>query len=281
MGGASVAAESNNNPSSSSSSRILRTESSDSAGGQTRILPRGTIFESSRRMETADVYTPGSGLIKLSDGSGWAIVPRRDDLDAQYRTHSGAAAATKQGEAMRAYEEVGNAVLTVPAGLHLPMGGADSAWLRIVRRGGVFVSCPPPTGDADGQGNNAATSPGSASSAATAPDSAVGRGQQHPGLGSIPSQESSDVASSVGSSFLEAMFRTPRKRDGGGAGGSNGKDKERRRNEQQQDPKESQSAQLRANPPVNPVLPCGLCVEVDRWEDSGTLSHHSGRRQVS
>ena len=40
-----------------------------------RILPRGSLFEASKRIE--GLYNnPGSGSIKLSDGSGWAIVPR-------------------------------------------------------------------------------------------------------------------------------------------------------------------------------------------------------------
>jgi len=68
-------------------------------------------------METSASYSQGAGLIQLSDRTGWAIVPRQDELDRQYRNFSvvgnGAMAANtvKEGEATRAFEEVGSAAV--------------------------------------------------------------------------------------------------------------------------------------------------------------------------
>ena len=159
-----------------------------------RKLPRGSVFEASKRMENSGAFSKGAGLIKLSDNSGWAIVPRQDELDDQYRNYHGALAGIKEGEATRAFEEVGNAIVD---------DRRAPKYLRVLARGGVSVSLPPPSSflsDDD-------TSPTSSAAGSSAVSGSVGSG-----FGQLTSQES-DVTSSVGSSFLDSMFRTPKKRD--------------------------------------------------------------------
>jgi hypothetical protein len=53
-----------------------------------RYLARGQFFEASQRMEStgsSSLYSNGQGLLKLADGSGWAIIPYEDELVAQFK----------------------------------------------------------------------------------------------------------------------------------------------------------------------------------------------------
>ena len=177
---------------------ILRTASTDSAS-KTRIIPRGKMFEASKRLEVSGLtYTPGAGLIKLADNSGWAMVPNKEELDAQYRNFRGGRAGIEEGEATQAFKEVGNAIID----LHSTNSNMERplVWLRIIHRGGVLISCPPPPDLADADLRSSAT--GSSPHSSTAGSS----------LNVSNVETSSDVAtSSIASSFLDAMFRTPRK----------------------------------------------------------------------
>ena len=100
-----------------------------------RILPKGAIFEASRRMEASAGFSGGAGLIKLSDNSGWAIIPTQDELDLHYLHYHGGIATVKEGEATRAYEEIGNAAIYTD-------DASDCIWVRVVARQGVTVECP-------------------------------------------------------------------------------------------------------------------------------------------
>lgn len=184
---------------------------------KTRILPRGAVFEASKRMEVSDaLLQQGVGLIKLADNSGWAIVPHQKDLEQQYRNYHGGASSVKEGEATRGgYEEIGNAVVFQSA----PSENLDQSFshsrtqdsssstpgvfMRVVARQGATVVCAPlePPVLQDNDNLSPASSP--ASSAVT--------GGTHPDqLALGKSDSASDVASSVGSSFLDAMFRPKR-----------------------------------------------------------------------
>ena len=229
-----------NNPS------ILRTDSTDSAA-RTRSLPRGTLFESSKRSETAELYTSGGSLIKLADDSGWAIIPTHDELDAQYRTVRGGATGRREGEAKQAYEEVGNAITDAPSGTPTPQDARPifkTVWMRIAHRGGVIVSCPPPPAKLQFELTRSPT------------DSTTGSTLSPPG--SHPGVQSHDAssevaASSIASSFLDSMFRTPRK--------AHGLHTSTRRSDIGVG-----IERLKARPPrtkaANSILSCGLCIEV-------------------
>lgn len=109
---------------------------------KTRFLPRGVLFEASKRMEASGSFSRGAGLVKLSDNSGWAIIPRQDELTAQYRNYHGGAASVKEGEASRAFEEVGNAVVDPENSIETP--STPPIWVRVVAKNGIPVACPPP-----------------------------------------------------------------------------------------------------------------------------------------
>ena len=230
---------------------IQRTESSDSTS-RTRILPRGKLFEATARLEVSGLYSPGAGLIKLADNSGWAIVPDKAELDAQYRTFRGGKAVIEEGEASQAFKEVGNAITDIPLN---DQGAGDGIWLRIVHRGGVLVSCPPIPDIVDPEVRSTATS--------SSPHTSV--------AGSSPNTShvgaSSDVgASSMASSFLDAMFRTPRTTrkplQGNGPTGIPRDDSGITSEKSKGRP--PQKASLLA--PIDAILPCGLCVQVEPWE---------------
>lgn len=214
---------------------------------KTRILPRGVVFEASRRMEASGAFNRGAGLVKLSDGSGWAIIPHQDDLHSQYRHFQGGAASVKEGEATRAFEEVGNAVVD-------PEDSAPSnpsIWVRVVAKNGVPVSCPPPVVPVAKDDDTSPTSSAGSSSIVSGGGSNYG----------VLSGPDSDVASSVGSAFLDAMFRTPKKQ--------NHKTVENRTLHEavgrRRDSRAVGDSELQDVPNI---LPCGSCVEVDRWEDT-------------
>jgi len=230
---------------------IHRTESSDSQS-RTRILPRGKLFEATARLEVSGLYSPGAGLIKLADNSGWAIVPDKAELDAQYRTFRGGNAAIEEGEASQAFKEVGNAITDISSNDQGPGAGI---WLRIVHRGGVLVSCPPRPDLADPDMRSNATSSSPHTSVAGSSRSA-----SHVGA-------SSDVgATSMASSFLDAMFRTPRTTrkplQGNGPGAIPLNDSGI--NSEKSKGRPPQKASLLTS--IDAILPCGLCVEVQPWD---------------
>ena len=203
----------------------------------TRVLPCGSLFEASKPMESTGLYSQGAGLIKLSDGSGWAVVPRQDELARQFRSFRGRSADAKDGN-MCAYEEVGHATIE-----NLPLLSLDSTaarslsrtkWLRVACRSGVPVTCPP-SATLDDETSSRGSSAISASN-----------------LGLSLGQES-DVTSSVASTFVEAvMFRTPKKK-GGGA--------ETIATNESPSVKSPPSEKLA----TAPTIPCGMCVEVEKY----------------
>ncbi len=212
---------------------------------KSRRLPRNVFFEASSQMECFEAFNQGLGLIKLADGSGWAIVPRQEELDEQYRKYHVGAASVKEGEATRAFEEVGNAIVEYPEN--------RCVWLRVLPKTGLLVSCPPPlTHELTG-------SPGTSSVGGES--SSAGGGSN---FGLI---RDSEVASAVGSVILEAMFRTPKKKDGDSGGVEN------------HGPTAPPKVIVAGN--EDAVLPCGLCVEVDRWKDPTDPSNSDGSSQAS
>jgi hypothetical protein len=207
------------------------------SSSRTRVLPRGAAFEACRQMESSGAYSQGAGLIKLSDNSGWAIVPRQDELDHQYRNYHGGVAGVKEGEATRAFEEVGNAIID-SSGTESVERGPTTLWLRITAKTGLAVSCPPPVAPTNDDDTSPTSSRGS---------SAISGSIHGSGFGPLSNAES-DVASSVGSAFLDAMFRTPKKKDGDSG--------------DQSAPSRypaSIEKQLQAN-----TVACGMCVEVEK-----------------
>ena len=109
------------------------------ASGKHRILPKGALFEASKRIENAGNYAPGSGLIKLSDNTGWAIIPNQEELRQQYQLHkANVGIGITESEALRAYEEVGNAISSGSS-----RNIENIFWVRIVQQNGVLVSCCP------------------------------------------------------------------------------------------------------------------------------------------
>ena len=249
------------------------------ANSQTRRLPRGALFEASTRMTPASVHE-GSGLIRLSDNSGWAIVPTQADLDQQYRQSGGIASRTAQErEVMQAYEEVGSAVIkTAPASrgssfdqahvddFNSTAGSTSTTWFRVLARAGVSIVCPPPTPDFDA---DTLTSPTSSRG------SSVHTGSNHGSF--LPHGNESDVASSVGSGFLDAMFRsashqTPSKKKVADVDDLRGNDRQQLQQQQQQQQLSSSN-----------TISCGMFVEVEPWTDSpastvSTLSHELSSR---
>jgi hypothetical protein len=209
------------------------------ASSKTRILPRGSLFEASRRMENTGAFSQGAGLIKLSDNSGWAIIPRQDELDRQYRKFSGGGATVKEGEATRAYEEVGNSIIVT---------GPDRVpehWVRIVTRAGVRVYCTPDyRSDAIGEGSSSSRSSISASG------SVVGQSTSN----------DSEIASSVASSFLDTMFGTPKKKE---------------LDKGHETIIRSSSKQESTGVTSIPILQCGCAVAVESWTkvQDGIVSH--------
>jgi len=232
---------------------ILRTDSTDSAS-KTRIIPRGKLFEASKRLEVSGLtYTPGAGLIKLADNSGWAMAPNKEELDAQYRTFRGGRAGIEEGEATQAFKEVGNAIIdlrSTNSNMQRPR-----VWLRIIHRGGVLVSCPPPPdlADADLRSNATGSSPHSSTAGSSLNVSNV--------------DTSSDVAtSSIASSFLDAMFRTPRKPPSGVQPNDSGIASERSRRRLSR--RTAQTGKVATH--FDAIIPCGLCIEVEPWERDPT-----------
>lgn len=217
-----------------------------------RRIPRGAVFEASRRMEPPGAFGQSAGLIKLSDNSGWAIVPTREDLDEQYRTTTGSLLGTKEGEASKAYEEVGNAMLD---------DHEQPYYLRVNAKGGLTVSLQP--------------SSSLASDDETSPTSSAGGSSAIGSLGSTTGSQirgnDSDVASSVGSSFLDAVFRTPRKKERDSSDTTSWNDG---RKDLAAAAKQAQAERV----PFSAVIPCGMVAEVERW---ALVSEHEQQSAIT
>jgi hypothetical protein len=188
-------------------------------------------------MESAGAFTQGAGLIKLSDNSGWAIIPHRKDLERQYQNYKGDISLVKEGEASRAVEEVGNTYHDESSDRPV------TRWFRIHSRAGTVVECAPHLSSAAGDEDTSPTS----SRASSIASGSTNHGSKHGG-------KESDVTSSVASTFVDAMlFRTPKKRDG-----------------EQSITTSRQQDRLRKRPmekELSLTIPCGNCVEVEKWID--------------
>jgi hypothetical protein len=215
----------------------------DSAS-KSRRLPHGVLFEASSRMEVTGSFSEGEGLIRLSDSSGWAIVPYPEELDQQYMNFSRGPSGINIGDSSSAFEEVGSAALETGkvSHPHQQSGRLGTTWLRIMARNGLAVSCPPPTLVENDDETSPTSSRGS---------SAI-NGSNHGSIADVFPSNESDVASSVGSSFLDAMFRTPKKKDTDIV--------------KETGPRASLDRALQVN-----TIPCGMPLEVERWanESSG------------
>jgi hypothetical protein len=211
-----------------------------------RKLPRGSVFEATKRMEASNAFSQGAGLIKLSDNSGWAIVPRQSELNDQCRGLSGALVNSREGDTTRAFDEVGNSMGNV---------SQDTIFLRIVSRGGVSVSLPPiPNTDSDVD-----TSPTS---------SATGSSVLSSGglpLLNVGTSHDSDITSSVGSSFLDSMFRTPKRKD---------RIPESINENRTDHPHFHNRPRMGERHVISTIIPSGTCVEVDRWIDPPDMEHY-------
>ncbi|GFH49890.1 hypothetical protein CTEN210_06366 [Chaetoceros tenuissimus] len=116
--------------------------------GKHRKLLCGAIFEASKRIESSGKYSPGSGLIKLADNTGWAIIPNQEVLMQEYEhfKHCGGVG-IPESEALTAFEEVGNAKLLETKSTR--QDEEDILWVRVVKQNGVLVSCLPSKNNAD------------------------------------------------------------------------------------------------------------------------------------
>jgi hypothetical protein len=223
-----------------------------------RFLARGQIFEASSRMEMSSdssLYINGQGLIKLADGSGWAIVPYQQDLAAQLKSYHGSDAAWSYNSKDTAYEEIGNAV--IPAArvvgqsslsmhterMTFNRSPEDLTWLRVVSPpNGVKVLLPPAQHKLiSNQQNNEK-------------ERAKTRDE------SPPTSHDSEVASSVvSSSFLESVWNkvSPMK---GNESNSHFQLSAPSQNLWQQEQTKIQH--------TAPIIPCGMVVPVESWEVS-------------
>jgi hypothetical protein len=202
------------------------------SGSRTRILPRGVLFEAASRVEQTVAFSDGEGLIKLSDNSGWAIIPHEGGVNDQYRSYEG-----QTIENRRAFEEVGNAVMH--ESVSLGDENRSTIWLRVEVRTGLPIACPPPVDNS----NDGDTSPTSSRDSSSI-------GGSHAGSNVIVGQDS-DVASSVGSTFIDSVFRTP---------GKNREAEER----QGEVPKPLTHADI-VSSLMSDSVACGTCVEVHKW----------------
>ena len=120
-----------------------------------RYLARGQFFEASQRMEStgsSSLYSKGQGLLKLADGSGWAIIPYEDELVAQFKSFHGSEPDINDLNAARGFEEVGNAIIPAsskqlhrlpPSRKETPKALKDVTWFRVIAPNGVKVLLPP------------------------------------------------------------------------------------------------------------------------------------------
>ncbi len=241
--------------------------------GKYRILPRGALFEASKRMEKADnlhYAPPGSGLIKLADSTGWAIVPNRVELEEQLRVHQANGNASlplgmTEEEALQGFEEVGNACAVMDGNgrtrssrsrhsRHIQQGDEHILWVRVVQQTGVFVSCTPCLGDTVGDGT---ISSNPLSHSHSTDDNIPSRQQDH------------DAVSTVSSALFDAFRSSSRKPEArldslsvNGAGGNyrNGKNP------------------IMKGSPSGPIIPCGACVRVKKWASSNFQRENQVRK---
>lgn len=208
------------------------------ASSKKRVIPRGALFEASKRMESSGAaFSQGAGLIKLADNSGWAIVPHRDELERQYQNFQGDITLVREGEASRAVEEVGNSFLE---------GNSErrsTLWFRVHARSGLTVACAPHLSSTSNDDDTSPTSSRGSSAVESNNGSAAGGFTSH----------ESDVTSSVASTFVDAMlFRTPKKRE----------TEQPITITQQHNPVSTKQENA-----ISLNIPCGMCMEVERWVD--------------
>jgi hypothetical protein len=201
------------------------------ASGKHRILPKGALFEASKRIENAGNYAPGSGLVKLADNTGWAIIPNQNELREQYQLHkANAGMGITESEALRAYEEVGNSVSSI--GKRSSHNDENVLWVRIVQQNGVLVSCSPGSGKLDLQ---------------TSSHESQALDQSH-----LNAQKDVDSASTVSSAFFDA-FRSSKK-------------PEAARLDSLAVNSNNRVAKLQAvKNSTGTIIPCGSCVKVRPW----------------
>jgi len=244
-----------------------------------RFLARGQIFEACQRMEiTGDssLYTNGQGLIKLADGSGWAIVPHQEDLMVQFKNyhHRGgggdASTFSRNIHEIAAYEEIGNATIPIPVSVARTVNSRltppqqksserslkDVVWLRITAPpNGIKVLLPPPQQQKHMNKKDSHTTP---------PPTHGRDEQQRDKMMNNPStSHESEVASSVVSSFffdsVWSRVSTPTKEKGS---------KDRHHSSAMNGATLSSLKQQQQQQPIIPVIPCGMVVPVERLDPS-------------
>eukprot|EP00985_Skeletonema_marinoi_P024197 scaffold16689_cov66-Skeletonema_marinoi.AAC.1 len=101
---------------------------------------------------SSSLYSKGQGLLKLADGSGWAIIPYEDELVAQFKSFHGSEPDINDLNAARGFEEVGNAIIPAslrqlhrltPSKKETPKALKDVTWFRVIAPNGVKVLLPP------------------------------------------------------------------------------------------------------------------------------------------
>jgi hypothetical protein len=229
-----------------------------------RLLPKGVLFEACQRLEQSASFGEGAGLIKLADKSGWAIVPGREELEHQYRHYHIGLTHVKEGEATRAYEEVGNAIISGDP----TVDGTDCVWVRVVAKQGIPVECPPPFIPLLDDFVQPPPNPSPPSS--TGGSSTSGGGSNF----GVLSAGNSDVASSVGSAFLDAMFRTPKR-------GTRDTESSSRETLKRSHPPPFYATDPSNKSSDKAVLPCGMYFQINKWEDTVSPSLFSFQSQVS
>jgi hypothetical protein len=193
------------------------------------------------------LYTNGHGLIKLADGSGWAIVPYQDDLIAQFKSENGGHSIefAENGNKIAAYEEIGNAFLPAVQSSQLAQPTQieviasdrrlkDTVWLRVVAPPNGARVLLPPSRNPSSNGNVQVKK----KELNAAPPKDGGHDKMK-----HSSSYDSETASSV--SFLDSVWNkiTPVKESEMDHG-------------------------LRRQTPVIPVIPCGMVIPVEPWERS-------------
>ncbi len=205
-----------------------------------RLLPRGAIFEASSKLERVSLPDRHvAGLIKLSDESGWAMVPTVDELKLQYQqmihrsglmNDDGISGATGSG----AVEEVGNATLVTP---EAPLDDSKRIFLRVLPRNGIAISCPPPPSHTQ----QVKPRPQSISSSSSL-------GNTKTSIGCFGSKYNTDICGRSSHSVAQSLLHD-----------------------------DKHASSRRGVFPNNPtfhlgssVIPCGLVVEVEPWEENLT-----------
>lgn len=205
-----------------------------------RLLARGQIFEASCRMEISSdssLYTNGQGLIKLADGSGWAIVPYRDDLMTQLKNYHGTDTTwLNSSKDIAAYEEIGNA--TIPEQNPSERSRDGIIWLRVAHPPGVKVLL--------------AKSKSNLNTNNESHTKTLEKGISH---NESPSSSHSEVASSVASSFFDSVWSRV----------SPLKEKNLQNDAPSQNPNFRQKQQAER---TIPTIPCGMVVPVESWDVS-------------